>query len=264
MSKKTNDIPSIVSPARRHVLALMAAGAARVSAIAASSALLTNCRWDGEDDTSSHNCFMRGTNILTAHGEMPVETLTIADDVLTARGPVPIKAVQRQVVARDAFGKWHPAALPVCVRRLAIDGLSPHRDLYLSQEHALYLDGVLIPVKYLVNGVSVILSDPGETEMIEYFRIELHTHEIVFAEGAAAESFISLARPADVQISAHSNDNRDAQTQMEPLAPILRYKGGRDEFRGLIRWVASRFVDIRDPIQKAHQRIAARALTAAA
>jgi hypothetical protein len=263
MSKKSKDRPTIQGPARRHVLALMAAGAARVSAIAAGSALLTNCNLD-DDPNHSHNCFVRGTNILTDHGEVPVETLTVADNVLTTKGPVAIKAIQRQVVKRGISGKWHPCALPVCVRRFAIDGFLPHKDLYLSQEHALYLDGVLIPAKYLVNGVSVILSDPDETETIEYYRMELQTHEVVFAEGAAAESFISTAQPTDKDLDAHSNDNRDARAPMMQRAPILRYKGGREELRGLVRLVASRFVDIRDPIQKAHDRIAARVWSSAA
>ena len=40
---------------------------------------------------------------------------------------------------------WHPSVLPVKVSRFAIDDQTPQRDLCLSQEHCLFIDGVLIP-----------------------------------------------------------------------------------------------------------------------
>jgi hypothetical protein len=51
---------------------------------------------------------------------------------------------------------------------------------------------------------------------------------------------------------------------MSPLAPIHSYEGGFDELGGLIRLAASRFIDVRDPIQVAHDRLKARALLRAA
>ena len=50
---------------------------------------------------------------------------------------------------------------------------------------------------------------------------------------------------------------------MAPFAPIHSYDGGFDELGGLIRLVASRIVDVRDPIQIAHDRLKQRALQAA-
>jgi hypothetical protein len=51
---------------------------------------------------------------------------------------------------------------------------------------------------------------------------------------------------------------------MSPVAPIYSYDGGFAELRGLIRLAASRFVDVRDPIQIAHDRLAGRATLRAA
>ena len=51
---------------------------------------------------------------------------------------------------------------------------------------------------------------------------------------------------------------------MSPFAPIHSYEGGFDELRGLIRLAASRLVDVRDPIQLAHDRLKERALLRAA
>jgi hypothetical protein len=51
---------------------------------------------------------------------------------------------------------------------------------------------------------------------------------------------------------------------MSAFAPICRYNGVRAEVRGLLRLAASHFVDVRDPIQIAYDRIAARAMVIAA
>jgi hypothetical protein len=51
---------------------------------------------------------------------------------------------------------------------------------------------------------------------------------------------------------------------MSSFAPVYWYKGGRAEVRALLRLAASRFVDMRDPVQIAYHRIATRALLIAA
>jgi hypothetical protein len=64
------------------------------------------------------------------------------------------------------------------------------RDLYLYQEHALFIDGFLIQVRHLVNGRSIAVDhDAKRSETIEYFCVELDAYQVVFAEGAAAETF---------------------------------------------------------------------------
>ena len=64
----------------------------------------------------------------------------------------------------------------------------PRRDLLVSPDHALLLDGILIPAAGLVNGHS-ITRERGLTD-IRYHHIELETHDILLAEGAAAESYL--------------------------------------------------------------------------
>jgi hypothetical protein len=46
---------------------------------------------------------------------------------------------------------------------------------------------------------------------------------------------------------------------MKPFAPILKYAGGRQEFKGLVRSLISEVVDVRDPIQIAYDELAQRA-----
>jgi Hint domain len=52
----------------------------------------------------------------------------------------------------------------------------------------MFLEGVLIEAIDLVNGVSIVQAD--RVERVDYFHIELDTHDVVIAEGALAESFV--------------------------------------------------------------------------
>jgi hypothetical protein len=141
--------------------------------------------------------------------------------------------------------------------------------LYLSPNHALLLDGVLIPAIYLVNGTSIVQAMPEDVEEIDYFHIELETHEVIFAEGAAAETLLVVdEREAFADLIRESFDNFSERKRlygthdtppMTPCAPRVCYNGRRSELRALLRRAVSPVVDIRDPIQLIHDRIAARA-----
>ena len=78
--------------------------------------------------------------------------------------------------------------LPVCIKAGALEDNVPKRDLWISPNHAMYLDGVLIEAKDLVNGGSIVQAESAES--IEYYHVELDTHDVLIAEGALAESYI--------------------------------------------------------------------------
>lgn len=156
--------------------------------------------------------------------------------------------------------------MPIRVSRFAIDSRTPQRDLYLSQEHFLLIDGVLIPAKHLVNERSIAFDDNAEmSETIEHFCVELNNHQVIFAEGTAADSFrYTGGQIAWDNLADYQNLYGSEHKVMPAVAPICRYNGGRAEVRGLLRLAASGFVDVRDPIQIAYERIAARAMAIAA
>ena len=84
----------------------------------------------------------------------------------------------------------HPAphkVQPIRVSAHAFGPNRPIRDLYLSPDHALYLNDVLIPVKHLVNGATIT---QVPRDQVTYFHIELPRHAILLAENLPAESYL--------------------------------------------------------------------------
>jgi hypothetical protein len=65
----------------------------------------------------------------------------------------------------------------------------PHSDLWLSPDHAVYVNNVLIPVKHLING-STIVQVP--VDRVVYHHVELERHDVLLAEGLPAESFLDM------------------------------------------------------------------------
>jgi hypothetical protein len=257
MSKR-GELPS---SARRHFLGISAAVAGRIAAGAAVGLpMLASGSKPAKAEREHHHCFLIGTCISTPRGEVPVEELTIGDLVDTLNGPLPVKWIGRRRFTKGASSSWHSSVAPIWVARFALHDQYPHRDLYLSPGHCLFVDGVLIPVTHLVNDRSVVVRvDMDDREVIEYFHIELETHEVVFAEGAPAETLLvtdgreGFANFVEYE-RLYGSEERSA---MKPFAPIFSY-GGRAELQGLLRLALSPIVDVRDPVQRARDRIAAR------
>jgi glycosyltransferase involved in cell wall biosynthesis len=133
-------------------------------------------------------CYCRGTLILTPTGEVPVESLAIGDEVVTASGVAkPVKWIgQRSYMGWLAAG--NPKAMPVHFKPGSLADRVPRRDLWVSPEHAMYIDGALVPAELLANGDSIVKTKG--LEEIHYFHVELDTHDVIVAEGALAETFV--------------------------------------------------------------------------
>ena len=131
-------------------------------------------------------CYLAGTMILTDRGETPVEHLAIGDRLITASGAArPLRWIGTRSYASRFLGR---DTMPVCIKRGALDDGVPHRDLYVSPRHAVFIDGALFPAGLLVNGVSIVTATGLDT--VHYFHLELGSHDVILAEGAAAESFV--------------------------------------------------------------------------
>jgi hypothetical protein len=133
-------------------------------------------------------CYCRGTLIVTERGEVAVEDLKLGNKLVTAAGALrSIKWIGRRSYS-GRFVLGNKDILPVCIKAGAIADNVPRRDLWISPRHAMCLEGVLIEAKDLINGVSIVQAD--FVEKVEYFHIELETHDVIIAEGAPSETFV--------------------------------------------------------------------------
>lgn len=165
-------------------------------------------------------CFTPGALILTPRGERPVETLHAGDLVITRdHGPQPIRWIGRSTVeGRGSFA-------PIAVNSTVMDGA--RRPLLVSPQHRLLFTGykaqllfgeceVLVAAKHLVDGRDVHIV---EREKVTYFHMMLDRHEVIYAEGAATESF----HAGDFGISAISDQSRE---EVFTIFPELRSNTG--------------------------------------
>jgi hypothetical protein len=112
---------------------------------------------------------------------------------------------------------------------------------------------------YLVNETSITQCAPSGIKL-EYYHVELDAHEVVYAEGALVESYDGEDRDNFSNFVQYERlYGRKPEIKMTPFAPILRYRGRRQELNGLVRSLISNVVDVRDPIQIAYDQLAQRA-----
>jgi hypothetical protein len=136
-------------------------------------------------------CFARGTLIATPSGATAVDALRPGELVLTASGEqVPVIWIGHRRFTLAA----RPDVAPIRFLAGSLRSNVPSRDLMVSPEHAMGLDGGLVPARLLVNG-STILRDTSMTE-ITYYHVELSRHALLLAEGAAAESWLDTGNRA--------------------------------------------------------------------
>lgn len=161
-------------------------------------------------------CFTPGTNIATPHGSRPIETLRVGDLVVTRdHGMQPIRWIQQRTVpATDKFA-------PVRLRPGVVTGLE--RDLLVSPQHRMLFQGyraellfgeseVLMPATHLIDDKMVTREEGG---FVTYIHMMFDEHEVVYAEGAASESF----HPGEIGLTGVADKARE---ELFALFPALR------------------------------------------
>ncbi|MDA9208404.1 Hint domain-containing protein, partial [Octadecabacter sp.] len=156
--------------------------------------------------------FTRGTHITMASGaQVPIEELKVGDKVLTRdAGAQAVRWIGDSTLR--AVGDF----APVMIREGALFNT---RDLTLSPDHRLFIyqredhigagrSEVLVKVRHLINGDTVVQQDGG---FVDYFQILFDDHQIIYAEGIAAETLLVDARtraalPEDATSSLDAHD----------------------------------------------------------
>lgn len=145
-------------------------------------------------------CFTAGTLIETVDGPRPVETLKAGDMVMTMdNGPQPVRWIGTRVIG--GRGRFAPV-------RFTSGVLGNTRDILVSPQHRMLIGGwraemffgedeVLVAAKHMVDGDRIHVQPVDE---VTYVHVLFDRHEVIYAEGAASESFY----PGDYILSGNS------------------------------------------------------------
>lgn len=143
---------------------------------------------DNKATSAAITCFVGGTMIVTARGEMPVETLQPGElmmDMHEMPCRQPLLRIGRSRI--DLAQLPDPTAVaPVLIRAGALMKGSPIRDLRVSPGEGILLDGRLVPARLLVNGTTIV--QEIDLERVAYYYVWMEAHGLLIADGTLAES----------------------------------------------------------------------------
>lgn len=145
-------------------------------------------------------CFAAGTMIETDRGPRAVESLEVGDLVLTRdHGLQAVRWLGCAPVSRAALDAA-PHLRPIRIRAGALGAGKPAADLVVSPQHRILVSSkiaarmfgtaeVLVAAKQLsgLDGIGIDADLPS----VDYYHILLDHHEIVFANGAEAETLLT-------------------------------------------------------------------------
>ncbi len=189
-------------------------------------------------------CYAAGTAIATPGGGCAVEALRPGDAVLVQDGEQWVARPVRWVGRFTVDLARHPAPEQAAPIRICADAVAPGvpcRDLLVSPDHALLMDGVLMQAQALVNGATIRREQHGQC--VTYVHVELDRHGILCAEGLAAESYLDTGNRGEF----------DAEAGVRPLFPDLA---------GQRRWASDACAPLvldGPAVDAAHARLLARA-----
>lgn len=137
-------------------------------------------------------CFLAGTLIRTVRGDVAVEDLAIGDELVVVGGAEgetrPVTWIGENRVSVRSDSDETEAGYPVRILRGALAENVPSRDLLVTAEHCLFVNGGFTPARMLVNGSSVFYDRSIET--YSYFHVETERHSVILAENLPTESYL--------------------------------------------------------------------------
>jgi len=157
-------------------------------------------------NASKQVCYLAGTMLLTPQGERAIETLEAGDQITIYKNGTTltqtILRVGRAHAKNGSTGHADLDGVPVRVRAGALADGVPSRDLLVTPEHCMMLEGGFIPVRMLVNGMSIAY-DHAITEY-DYYHVETEQHSVLIANGALSESFLDVGHRPDALMQGNT------------------------------------------------------------
>ncbi|WP_173568395.1 Hint domain-containing protein [Acetobacter conturbans] len=156
---------------------------------------------------------LQGTRIETERGAIPVEKLSPGDSLRTLSGALrPILWIGHQT---SPIATTSPA---VIFEPDALASGCPSGKVAFTPRQTVLVDTLLVPVELLINGATI---RPDATGAIaEYFRIELETPDIIFAENLPVE----VSCGGNRQIFDNLTDFRALCPDRPPIAPLEHFQ----------------------------------------
>jgi hypothetical protein len=210
----------------------------------------------GSGGGNKGNCFLKGTKIRTAEGEREIEHLGVGDLLPTMFGGLrPVQWIGRYPFKKsDPSKPWVKDALPVRIARSALGPDVPHSDLYVTAAHSVLIDGVLAPAETLINGTTITRYEARDYDGLEFFHIKLESHDVIYAEGAPAETLLNVEESA-VNFAEYFRQYGTPATDENRCAPYVDILGGRDELKSRFRSALSPWIDLRNQADVVRDRL---------
>jgi len=208
------------------------------------------------------HCFLKGTLIRTANGDRKIEDLAIGELLPTVFGGMArVQWIGRYRFKRsDPTKAWVENVLPIRVARSALGPDVPHADLYVTQTHALLLDGVLVAAGNLINSTTITRCDASERDELEFFHIKLDRHDVIYAAGAPCETLLNVDENA-VNFAEYIRQYGSSSVEETPCAPLIRYSYRRGEIKSCFRSAISPWFDRRQTVDIIRDELDARGIS---
>lgn len=176
-------------------------------------------------------CYLPGSMIRTPAGDVAVEHLHPGDMLVAyANGQSVARAVVwvgRKHMTVQTHLPEADAGYPVRVKANAIADGVPYKDMLITPEHCLFLDGVFVPVRMLVNGGSIAYDHT--ITAYDYYHVETQQHSVIMADGALTESYLDTGNRGSFRQDGtvvtlggrHLSWEHDAAAPLETTQPVV-------------------------------------------
>ena len=166
-------------------------------------------------------CFTPGTMIRTPEGTRPVEELCVGDLVETVdNGPQPVRWIGTIEVGPFRMA-MAPSFRPIRIRKDAFGKNNPSRDLMVSPQHRILVEGwkaellfgenqILAAAAHLVDDCNVVRA--WDVTQTTYIHLQFDEHELVYSNGLVTESL----NPGPMGMAAVTQDARDELAALFP------------------------------------------------